>query len=293
MDNNNSYLWPVTYDEVSHELTKWKFYKHFTKISGSVYLKNDLIDDPVLVTQALIKRCPQGVLRGYAALNRRGYQLFDDPWMPIISISGEPRTRKTTNVGKIIRRETPENLRRSGEFTLVSDSQALLDVFSLHGLDSFEHQVALIDHLIRQCPDLKQEIANVPELQKHAEFTDEFAESPPESRLRVRLHMQGYRNFMPQVRVELEGRRFYLDLADPVWGVALEYNGGWHYTAEQRAKDSFRKNALKNAGWDVFEVTSKILQSQQAWDYFFQQVRVAIQRKFAERRRRLPMQTVS
>ena len=105
--------------------------------------------------------------------------------------------------------------------------------------------------------------------------------------------MQGYRNFMPQVRAELEGRRFYLDLADPVWGVALEYNGGWHYTAEQRSKDAFRKNALKNAGWDVFEVTSKILQSQQAWDYFFQQVTGAIQRKFAERRRRLPMQTVS
>lgn len=292
MDNNNSYLWPVTYDEVSHDLTKWKFYKHFTKISGSVFLRNDLANDPDLVTQALLKRCPQAVLRGYAALKRRGYQLLDDSWMPIVSIPAN-LGRKPTNVGKIIRRETPENLRRSGEITLVSDSQALLDVFSLHGLDSFEHQVALIDHLIRQCPDLKQEIANVPELQKHAQFADEFAESPPETRLRVRLHMQGYCNFMPQVRVELEGRRFYLDLADPVWGVALEYNGGWHYTAEQRAKDSFRKNALKNAGWDVFEVTSKTLQSQQAWDYFFQQVKVAIQRKYADRKRRLPMQTVS
>ena len=292
MDNKNSYLWPVTYDEVSHELTKWKFYKHFTKISGSVFLKNDLINDPDLVTQALLKRCPHGVLRGYAALKRRGYQLLDDSWMPIISISGDA-TRKPTSKGKIIRRETPENLRHSGEFSLVSDSQALLDVFSLHELHGFEHQVALIDHLIRQCPDLKQEIENTPGLQKHAHFADGFAESPPESRLRVRLHMQGYRNFMPQVRVELEGRRFYLDLADPVWGVALEYNGGWHYTAEQRAKDSFRKNALKNAGWDVFEVTSKTLHSQQAWDYFFQQVTSAIQRKFADRRRRLPMQTVS
>lgn len=293
MDNNNSYLWPVTYDEVSHELTKWKFYKHFTKISGAVFLRNDLANDPDLVTQALIKRFPQAVLRGYAALKRRGYQLLDDSWMPIVSISDEPRTRKATSRGKIIRRETPENSRRSGEIQLVSDSQALLDIFSLHGLDSFEHQVALIDHLIRQCPDLKDEIEKVPELHKHSKFADEFAESPPESRLRVRLHMQGYRNFMPQVRVELEGRRFYLDLADPVWGVALEYNGGWHYTTEQRSKDAFRKNALKNAGWDVFEVTSKTLHSQQAWDYFLQQVASAIQRKFAERRRRLPMQTVS
>ncbi|BAU94807.1 hypothetical protein N24_0545 [Corynebacterium suranareeae] len=293
MDNNNSYLRPVTYDDVSHEYSKWKFYKEFTKISGSVYLRNELVDDPALVTQALLKRCPEGVLRGYAALKQRGYKLLDDPWMPIISISDEHRSKKSTSRGKFIRRVPPKDLRHSGEIKLVSDSQALLDVFNLHELHNFERQVALIDHLIRQRPDLKQEIHNVPELAKHAQVANEFAESPPESWLRVRWHQAGYRNFIPQIRVDLEGQYFYLDLADPVLFVALEYNGGWHYTAEQRGKDSFRKNALKNAGWDVFEVTSKTLHSKSEWDFFFQQVTAVIHRKYEQRRRRLPMQTVS
>lgn len=292
MDNYHSYLWPVTYEELSHEITKWKFYKHFTKISGTVFLRNDLIDDPHLVTQALLKRVPNGILRGYAALKQRGYELLDDDWMPFISISGD-RTKKLASKGTIIRREDPEKTLRSGDITLVTDSQALIDIFTLHKLHNFENQIALIDHLLRQRPDLYQEIAAEPELQKHAEFADAFAESRPESRLRVRLHLLGYRNFIPQIRVDHEGSVFYLDLADPVWRIALEYNGGWHYNSEQRARDSYRKNALKSAGWDVFEITAKTLNNTGEWEYFLQQIGVTLKRKQAERRRRLPMQTVS
>ncbi|BAU95790.1 hypothetical protein N24_1528 [Corynebacterium suranareeae] len=291
MEPNNSYLWPVTYHELSHEFSRWKFNKLFTKISGSIYLKNDLIDDPHLVTQALLKRCPNGVLRGYAALKQRGYQLFDDPWMPIISVSGDLNKRQCSR-GKIIRRIDPKTILTSGDIRLVTDVQAIHDIFDLHSLQNFEHQVALIDHLIRQRPDLFQELAQEPKLKKHALYANAYSESPPESRLRVRLHLLGYRAFLPQVRVEYEGQSYFLDLADPMWQVALEYNGGWHYTSKQREKDSYRKNALKNAGWDVLEVTAKTLENPDSWNHLLQQINNALRRKQAQRRRRLPMQTV-
>lgn len=291
MEPINSYLWPVTYDELSHEFSKWKFYKLFTKISGPVFLKNDLIDDPDLVTQALLKRCPEGVLHGYAALKQRGYQLLDDQWMPIISVSGVQNNLRSSK-GKILRRHTPENTLLSGDIRLVNDVQAIQDVFDLHFLNDFEDQVALIDHLIRQRPELFQELMQEPKLKKHTQYANPFAESPQESRLRVRLHSLGYRGFIPQVHVEYEGRSYFLDLADPLWQIALEYNGGWHYTSEQREKDSYRKNALKSAGWDVLEVTSKTLQNPNSWNNLIQQINSTLHRKQAQRRRRLPMQTV-
>lgn len=282
---------PVTYKELAHEYSRRTFNKLFTKITGFVYLKNDLINDPNLVTQALLKRCPEGVLRGYAALKQRGYLLLDDQWMPIISVSGD-LNRRDCSRGEILRRIEPENTLLSGNIRFVNDVQAIQDVFDLHSLNDFEDQVALIDHLIRQRPELFQELIQEPKLKKHTQYANPFAESPQESRLRVRLHSLGYHGFIPQIHVEYDGQSYFLDLADPLWQVALEYNGGWHYTSEQREKDSHRKNALKSAGWDVLEVTSKTLQNPNSWNNLIQQINSALRRKHAQRRRRLPMQTV-
>lgn len=243
------------------------------------------------MTQALLKRCPEGVLRGYAALKQRGYQLLDDQWMPIISVSGD-LNRRDCSRGEILRRIEPENTLLSGNIRFVNDVQAIQDVFDLHSLNDFEDQVALIDHLIRQRPELFQELIQEPKLKKHTQYANPFAESPQESRLRVRLHSLGYHGFIPQIHVEYDGQSYFLDLADPLWQVALEYNGGWHYTSEQREKDSHRKNALKSAGWDVLEVTSKTLQNPNSWNNLIQQINSSLRRKQAQRRRRLPMQTV-
>lgn len=149
MNKSNFYIKPVTYHEVSHDIPKRLFAREFSKIVGSIYLRNDLAQRPEFIIQALLKRCPEGIVRGYAALSLRGYRLLDRPWTPIIS-TAKAKSHIPTQRGKILRRDDPPELHQLNGTRVVSDVQALLDVFSIQELTGFEEQIALIDHLARQ-----------------------------------------------------------------------------------------------------------------------------------------------
>lgn len=86
---------------------------------------------------------------------------------------------------------------------------------------------------------------------------DPRAESPPESRLRIRLVMEGLPVPVPQYEVWHDGRFVArVDLAWPERRVAVEYDGAWHASAEQLERDRRRLNRLQNAGWLVLHVTA-------------------------------------
>ena len=84
-----------------------------------------------------------------------------------------------------------------------------------------------------------------------------FAESQPESRVRVALAVAGLHP-VPQYTVRDATGDFVarVDLAFVEQRVAIEYDGAWHAEPGQFAKDRRRLNRLRAAGWTVVHVTA-------------------------------------
>jgi hypothetical protein len=90
------------------------------------------------------------------------------------------------------------------------------------------------------------------------DLADGRAQSPPESRLRIRLALAGLPRPVPQHPVVLSGGVVYHpDLAWPEFRVAVEYDGEWHADPAQLHRDRRRLNHLVAAGWIVLHVTNK------------------------------------
>ncbi|TWJ20766.1 endonuclease domain-containing protein [Micromonospora endolithica] len=108
-----------------------------------------------------------------------------------------------------------------------------------------------------------------------AELTDGGAESPPESRLRVRLVLAGLPAPVTQFVVERNGAFVArLDLAWPQWKIAIEYDGIWHHDPQQLHRDRRRLNRLVGDDWIVLHLTSKRFATD--FDGFLAEVRQAI-----------------
>ena len=88
-------------------------------------------------------------------------------------------------------------------------------------------------------------------------LSDEKAESPPESRVRLALDAAGIR---PRTQVDVHdaaGRWIArVDMAYEDERVAVEYDGGWHAEPGQLSRDRDRLNRLQAAGWTVVFVTA-------------------------------------
>jgi very-short-patch-repair endonuclease len=97
-------------------------------------------------------------------------------------------------------------------------------------------------------------------LTRVASLADAGAQSPQESRLRVRLVLAGLPKPVTQ-HVIAHGGRFVarVDLAWPEHRVAVEYDGLWHGTTDQFHADRRRLNGLVGAGWVVLHVTAQRL----------------------------------
>jgi very-short-patch-repair endonuclease len=92
-------------------------------------------------------------------------------------------------------------------------------------------------------------------------LADAGAESPQESRVRVRLVLAGLPRPQTQIIIDHDGRFVArADLGWPEYKVAVEYDGLWH--AESSAQihaDRRRLNAVTAADWVVLHVTAKRL----------------------------------
>jgi very-short-patch-repair endonuclease len=90
---------------------------------------------------------------------------------------------------------------------------------------------------------------------------DSRSESPPESILRVRLHLAG----LPVVAQHwvMRGKEVIarVDLALPDIRLAIEYDGQWHADPGQLGRDRARLRELNQAGWYVHHVTREDLRN--------------------------------
>ncbi|WP_406045980.1 hypothetical protein OG799_16745 [Micromonospora sp. NBC_00898] len=95
-------------------------------------------------------------------------------------------------------------------------------------------------------------------MRRVAALVDGGAESPQESRLRVRLVLAGFSAPVTQFVVERDGRFIArVDLAWPQWKIAVEYDGLWHHDPEQFHRDRQRLNRLLGEDWIVLHLTAK------------------------------------
>ncbi|HZM80007.1 MAG TPA: hypothetical protein VFC19_30095 [Candidatus Limnocylindrales bacterium] len=107
------------------------------------------------------------------------------------------------------------------------------------------------------------------------ELMEAAAESPQESRLRVRLVLAGLPRPVAQYIVT-KGEAFVarVDLAWPELKIAIEYDGRWHASASQLEHDRKRLNRLLGQEWMVFHVTADQLRNN--FDELVAQLRSAI-----------------
>ncbi|MET0422975.1 MAG: DUF559 domain-containing protein [Actinoplanes sp.] len=128
--------------------------------------------------------------------------------------------------------------------------------------------VPIIDALLRRhlttIPELTAQIARHHgrrgwrKAQQAYALTDPGAQSPAESRLRVRLVLAGLPTPVAQHPIPVpDGRLLHPDLAWPAHRVAVEYDGATHATINQLHRDRKRMNQLATAGWTVLHVTSR------------------------------------
>ncbi|SIQ97394.1 hypothetical protein [Micromonospora avicenniae] len=112
-------------------------------------------------------------------------------------------------------------------------------------------------------------------LLRGADLADAGAESPQESRARVRLVLAGLPRPQTQYVVAEAGRFIArLDLAWPEFKVAVEYDGLWHDDPEQFHRDRRRLNRLLGGDWIVLHLTARRLRDDFAG--FVVEVRAAL-----------------
>ncbi|MEU6204576.1 hypothetical protein ABZ814_13425 [Micromonospora musae] len=107
------------------------------------------------------------------------------------------------------------------------------------------------------------------------DLADAGAESPQESRTRVRLVLAGLPRPQTQYVVAEAGRFIArLDLAWPDFKVAVEYDGLWHDDPEQFHRDRRRLNRLLGGDWIVLHLTARRLRDD--FPGFVAEVRAAL-----------------
>jgi hypothetical protein len=77
-------------------------------------------------------------------------------------------------------------------------------------------------------------------------------------------------NFIEEFSPEIEGRFFSIDIAIPDKMIAIEVNGGQHYSKDGSLKPYFqeRHDLIEKAGWKVFEIHCTACFKLEKWEEF-------------------------
>jgi G:T-mismatch repair DNA endonuclease (very short patch repair protein) len=127
--------------------------------------------------------------------------------------------------------------------------------------------VVLLDRLVNagivRLDDVRDAVVALPRCRgsrlarEIAGLADGFAESPPETRLRLLMLRAGLPAPVAQFRVfDDDGLIGRVDFAFPELRLAVEYEGAWHGERQHVGRDRRRLNRLRAAGWRVVFVTA-------------------------------------
>ncbi|GAB2669542.1 hypothetical protein [Nocardia goodfellowii] len=128
------------------------------------------------------------------------------------------------------------------------DALATLDAALRQGIS----RAALVDELTSH-----RHRCGVRQAAELIELADGRAESPMESRTRLRCIDAGLPKPQPQLEVQTPTGVRRLDLGWPTWQLGLEYDSAtWHSGPHAAHRDFPRHNTLATAGWTIYYATA-------------------------------------
>ena len=226
------------------------------------------VGERVLLTSSVLSRAAfvlvdgQGVVAGYSSAELLGASSAR-PGAPaeVLMLDGRPRRPRRPVPGLVVHRDVlgpGETVCRGG--VLMTD--AVRTAFDLiRWAPDLVEKVTAFDALAFHCGVTVEAVRALARLHLGAHHTrgldrvldlaDGRAESPMESRIRVAVVLDGLPAPVVQHVVEVDGRRYRLDLAYPDLMLAIEYDGHEH-RGQQRAHADLRREAdLARQGWRI------------------------------------------
>ena len=185
-----------------------------------------------------------------------GFAVLDDPAVHVLG-DGPRRT-----AGLIVHRDaiTPEDVVRFRGMETTHAARTAIDLARTYGrLDA----LAVLDLALRRGITRAQLEA---ELVRHAGkrgfrqaaellgYANAKAESPMESRTRMRCIDAGLPHPEPQVIINHHGVERRVDLGWERWKIGLEYDSNLWHTGQHAARDNPRHNWLTSSGWTMYYV---------------------------------------
>jgi very-short-patch-repair endonuclease len=157
----------------------------------------------------------------------------------------------------------PEDIELVDDIPLTSAVRTAWDVAALEPLGT---AVAALDAMVRAETVTEEELGTMAErgagrwgvtkVRRAVALVDPRAESAPESRVRVALVLAGLVP-VPQFRVLAAGIELArVDLGFPEARLAVEYEGAYHFDADQIIRDDARYARLRAAGWRVIRLAA-------------------------------------
>jgi very-short-patch-repair endonuclease len=206
---------------------------------------------------------PDAVLSGRSAAVLWGVDLAgpDDDVECTVPVTCRAGTARGVRVTR--RALPPEDVVTRGGVRVTTQLRTALDLARVRPL---EEAVVALDQFLRirrmSVADLKVAAAGLTgpgsrQIRKAVDKADGLAQSPQETRLRLRLHAS--RLPQPVAQYEVRDARGFVARVDFAWPearVAVEYDGWWHGQPQNVPKDRRRLNRLTAAGWRVIFATA-------------------------------------
>ena len=248
--------------------------RRFRRLSRDVYLPADAEDTLLTCCQALAEVLPGGsafCLSTGARLLR--LPVFDGERVLLhVAVPREAtltRRQQVTAHGWWL---PPEHVVHVEGIPVVSAARTFMDLapaLRLEQLVAFGDAALRCGHATQ--PDIDSIVGTgtrrrgILRARQAAKLLDARAESPPESIVRVWLHLSGLPAAEPNVVITDLGGRFVarVDLCIREYRIAVEYEGRYHRDAAQYADDLDRRNRLQEAGLLVVHLEQHMLRSPQ------------------------------
>jgi very-short-patch-repair endonuclease len=256
----------------------------FRRLFTGIYIRADVeVTFEVRSRAAYLLLDGTGVLGGFSAAELLGASCGppDAPAEVVVAFGGV-RSRP----GLLVRRDelAPDEITHMAGWAVTSPLRTAYDlarrlpmVEAVVALDAlaFGQKIAPADVLLLARRHLgSRGSAQLPEV---IALSNELAESPMETRIRLALHFAG----LPAPVLQHPVGPYRLDLAYPDLMVAVEYDGRHHLDADQALYDLHRATYLGGCGWIVLRFRAAVVFGQPWW--IASAVREALRRAAQER----------
>jgi very-short-patch-repair endonuclease len=236
----------------------------YRRLVQGVYADPALELDHRLRCRAVALLLPAGTaLGGHSAAAWHGAP-FAGPRDPVTVVRPPDVEWKGPREVRVHRTELgPEDIELVDDIPLTSAVRTAWDVAALEPLGT---AVAALDAMVRAETVTEEELVTMAErgagrwgvtkVRRAVALVDPRAESAPESRVRVALVLAGLVP-VPQFRVLAAGIELArVDLGFPEARLAVEYEGAYHFDADQIIRDDARYARLRAAGWRVIRLAA-------------------------------------